>query len=203
MKSGEAPENTRSLALDLTKGIAGKYKFWESPQKVTDYNLETGIHFLNGYFENVLIDKFAIFSNGFLFEGKVATELLEAFADDVIAFITQETGIALQPDIRDTFHSSIEVSANLKMSSKFKQFSALGEAIAKTLKSYGHETPDYQISLIGLHCDVWGATGYRPTPFTFDRRAGSAHDKNLYFSSAPLKTADHLKILEMLEPLIT
>jgi hypothetical protein len=45
--------------------------------------------------------------------------------------------------------------------------------------------------------------GYRPSALTFDRRACTAYEKNVHFSIAPLKTADHLKVLAILERLFT
>jgi hypothetical protein len=39
--------------------------------------------------------------------------------------------------------------------------------------------------------------------FVFERRAGEAYSSNVYFSSAPLQTKDHLKLLDSLELLLS
>jgi hypothetical protein len=50
-----------------------------------------------------------------------------------------------------------------------------------------------------MHYDSAAMPVPRPPEFSFERRAGVIYASNEYFSSAPLRTADHIRILHELE----
>jgi hypothetical protein len=54
---------------------------------------------------------------------------------------------------------------------------------------------------IAFSADYSLIPGMKPAPFRLERRAGLGFDTNLYVSQAPLRTADHIKLLEQLEKL--
>ena len=56
-----------------------------------------------------------------------------------------------------------------------------------------------QLGGIGLHNDVPDGGMYKTSKFIFERREGEPFSRNLYFSTAPLRTKDHLELLALLE----
>jgi hypothetical protein len=189
--------------LDLVKGLQDRYKFMEIPRLVGDYDLQRGMTFLKGtYFGKFVIEKFQIYNNGILCEAKIATESVDEFLDDATRWATSELGLLTNYGGTTPYLSNIEIESELDIAENFGKFSSLGKTIANFVRSNGLTTPDYSVSEITLHSDTWLTGTPRAVAFTFGRRHGHAHADNLYFSSAPLKTKDHLKVLDELESIL-
>src|SRR3712207_5290126 len=69
-------------AAALARGCEERYSFLQGPRVVSDYNLESGVTFLRGYFNGRIIERFQIFQNGLLAEAETDTHELDFFLDD-------------------------------------------------------------------------------------------------------------------------
>jgi hypothetical protein len=78
-------------------------------------------------------------------------------------------------------------------------FQNLGPQITSLLGSYNVPVRDYDVSHLALHLDTLGSVGLQPGGFDIMRRAGVPWTENLWFSQAPLKTLDHVRLLEELD----
>jgi hypothetical protein len=190
----------------LFSAFEDRYGFLQGPRTVPEYDPAKGIHFLHGFFEDrVVIDKVSIFNDGMVCETKGTTDDADAFIDDAIEWGRQTAG--LDPDrsaeLGRAYLSRLEVHADVALADTFKQFSNFGHSIAETVRSYGQNTNDFEVSLIGLHNDLTKMPAPKPLAFTFDRRDGEAYDAGVYFAVAPMRTADHLAHLDALEKLLT
>ena len=72
------------------------------------------------------------------------------------------------------------------------------EAVDRLLANYGIKLPSYEPSQVAMTCDPTGIGGLLANPFTIERRAGFRYRANVFFSQAPLRTRDHIEVLERL-----
>ena len=188
--------------LNVARQCEQRYEFLQSPRVLADYDLTNGVTFLHGNFnDRFVIDKFAVFGNGFFAEAKVSTGECEEFLDDVMKW-GEELGsfkFAADANAPKLFLSHIEVKSTISFAHSLPKISALGKEIANTMRSYGHITPDW--GLAGLA--FGNGAPNDAASFKFEQRELSPVQNDIFFSSARMRTADHLRVLEMLETLMT
>lgn len=184
--------------LNLIRSIEERYGFLQGPRAVSEFNPKDGITFLEGQFKKEhRISRFQFFDNGLLAEGPIPTETLDDFLDD----LRQWTGeyavrpyVEVAPQAR-AYLSEIEVEVDLDIEDYFEVFSAVGKEISERVESYGQNVLDFKATQITLSCDSLNLPSPKPgVPFKFGRRDGYAYDSKVYFSSAPLRTVDHLQM---------
>ena len=186
---------------NLVRAFEEKYGFLESPKTLGDFDVSKGITFLHGYFENrVVIDKAALYNNGILVETKSTTDDCVSIIDDLISWANQNANFILEENhsLQRLYlsHFEVEVAVDLQMISE--KFQMLSDEINRFMISYGEIGRDYSLSSLEFQLDPARAG---PTPFKFERRANQPFASKLYFSSAPLRTQDHMELLELLEKL--
>jgi hypothetical protein len=193
VETREGVYETRS-PVPLIRAFQDRYGFVEVPTKLAEMNLQTGVSFRQGYFRGKVIDKFQIYANGLLCESQNDNELSDSFLDEVFIWAAQQHDITLNETAR-----AYEVAASVNLGGIFKKFASVGELIASLLKAYRQQADSYQVSGLKLHYDVSDKVASRAPEFVFERRAEEPYAQNLYFTSAPLRTIDHLQVLEVLE----
>jgi|SRR6516162_5146067 hypothetical protein len=182
--------------INLSKACEERYGFLQGPRVLSDYDLNKGITFLHGFFENHVIDNFQVFSSGIVAEAKLDTDECDRFLDDVLKWITERGGIEFsigEPTSR-LYVSQLEIQSDIRLMSAFPKLAPLGRQIADILRGYGHATPDFELS--GLS---FGATQNDTTGFKFEGREGPGVPHGIFFSQARLRTSDHLRMLEALD----
>ena len=82
------------------------------------------------------------------------------------------------------------------------KFRTIGEQLTVLLKErYEIEVPSYEVSTIHLHFDLVGKLNPQPAAFLVERRLNVPYSHNVWFAQAPLRTTDHVAILQKLESL--
>ncbi len=204
-KEPEGADNVR--ALHLTRAFEARYGFYQGPRVLADYNASTGITFLRGQFQRRwIIDKFQFFSNGILVEGMVSTDELDTFLDEATQWAHTEAGLPVSKDseVRRSYLSQIEVQADIAMDSAFVKFSKFGKDIRDAILTYGQNALAFEVSGISFNADLVETPMPKPgAAFIFARRENKSFNTGLYFSSAPLRSSDHLRFLETLQELLT
>ena len=196
------PSKSNSLyGRNLVRAFEEKYGFLESPKTVADFDVSKGITFLHGFFENrVVIEKAVLYYNGIVIETKSTTDDCVSIIADIIAWANQNANFIFEVDLAmpKLYLSHFEVEVGINLQGISKKFQMLSDTIDKCMISYGEVGRKYKCSSLTFQLDP--ASG-GPTPFKFERRAHQPFGSNLYFSSAPLRTQDHLDLLELLEGL--
>lgn len=196
------PSKGNSLyGRNLVRAFEEKYGFLESPKTVADFDVSKGITFLHGYFENrVVIDKAMLYNNGIVVETKSTTDDCVNIIGDLIAWANQNANFVFEEDqkLPKLYLSHIEVEVAINMQGISTKFQTLSDEINRCMTSYGETGRDYNLSSLAFQLDP---VSRGPTPFNFERRANQPFASNLYFSSAPLRTQDHMGLIELLEKL--
>jgi hypothetical protein len=198
-------EKTPFSHFEITRAIQSRYGFLEAPTKLADYNYQTGVTFLVGRFEQSIIRRFQIYQLGLLCEGETTTDVCDAFLDDLLKFL--ETQFAQRgrekPNTR-SYVSHLELHSEINLGMALPQL-PVGQSLWETFKSYGYEPMMYEPAGLKFQTDATQLReGVNPFgEFLFERRAEKPFFANIYFSAAPVRTSDHIKILEELERVLS
>jgi hypothetical protein len=188
--------------MRLVRATEERYGFLQGPRVVSDYNLQNGITFLDGQFGTTLITKLSVHGNGVLAEANDTTDQIDAFLDDLISFSNELLGFTVftEPDLRRAYLSQFEAEIENGLAESFSEFTEIGRKISSIVKSYGANSSPFEVTELALHCDINALELPRPGPkFSIARRAAETFDKRLYFVSAPLRTKEHISLVNELE----
>jgi hypothetical protein len=148
----------------------------------------------------VSVGEFALYSDG-LVVTTFTTDEGELFLTDLTAWAKKELGFRdLNPArVRTLYLSNVIVEFESSPNSLVNKFSLLSETLTTVLqKTYGIETP-VQLSQFGMNIDRTSSVVPNIGHFSLERRVNQPYSTNRFFSSAPLKTKDHLAFLETME----
>lgn len=204
LKIGDA-QSGNIYGKQLNKAFESRYGFIEGPMKVADYDLKKGITYLHGLYKKSVVDRCQIYENGILAESMKPVEFCDDFIDDVIDWAQVKAGISIEPmsGVPRGYYSQVEVQFDDDINSKLDIFQELSQTISNYLREYGQPQIAFGVSGISFHTDPLRLAAPKPYPFTFARRDSVPYGDNTYFSTAPLKTADHLNLLVLMGRLIS
>ena len=192
------PKGASLYGINLVRAFQQRYGFLTAPTTIEEFDLSRGVTFTHGYFrEEFVIEKIQIYNNGLLVDAKTDTTICDNFIDDVIKWgINAGLRFGESNNVRGYF-SSLEVELSKDISSVFDRFKTVGSRIGMCIAEYGGPATPFE----GIGMTFWGnypeTTG--PNTFKIERRAGKPFSANIYFSTAPLTTTDHLSVLKELE----
>lgn len=178
-----------------------RYSFIEVPETSSYLNPDKGIKFKYGKFEDISIAEISLFPDGIVAHSSAPVEVIERFVDDVVRWTEdalQAEEISSLPSVK-LFDSHVIVQSAIEFGPTLQKIEGLGRKISNLLDRYGIATKPYTIGGIGLYNDVPDGGMYKTSKFTFERREDQPFSRNLYFSTAPLRTGDHLELLAVLE----
>ena len=158
--------------------------------------------FQHGNFKDLTIEKLTVYENGALCQSDNATTAqIEEFMDDALQWSHDAFGVDLARFKRGprAYTSSLVLKADFQLGERFAAFASFGKAIGDVLRSYGQQAPDFQVGTIGFHGDYTKMPIPQAGSFVFERRAANPYSSGLYFSSAPVRTEDHMNLLNALE----
>jgi hypothetical protein len=197
---GVTPETQGGLyGINLVRAFEARYGFLEGPRTLDQFNIHNGVTFKHGIFQRkYVIDKAMIYNNGFLAEGSIPTDACYDFISDIIEWAAKEAGIVVSPeeDKPILYSSTVNIELDINMEKHLYLVNPIGEAISQKLSQYGSSFPQFEPAGILLWSSV---VTQGPSPFRLERLAGAPFELNHYFSTCPLRTQDHLEILETVE----
>lgn len=194
---------------DANKTLIERYGFVNVPTKLEEYDENKGVTFRHGKFSvrtaegtrDIVIDSFQVFNNGLLADTRSDTADADQFLDDVITWGMKTWGAIIhdsQP-MEKTFLSNLEISLTKPLATYLPSSGLLGGEISRYLTAYGLKHESYEATGLVLHFDKTTLPNSLLTNFTLARREGVPFKTGLFFSSAPLKTADHIALIEKLD----
>ena len=195
------PEGGEIYGPNLAKACEARYGFLQSPRRLEDFDFAKGVTFQYGYFENkIVIEKFQVFQNGMLVEAKITADECDAFLDDVVEWIGKEGGISATEENASArfYYSNLEVHGSFSLAEELPQLHQISREIAEKLREYHQTTVDYE--LVGL---LYGPGSGTVPAFRFERGENAPEEARLYYSAAPLRTDDHMTLLERLDAFLT
>jgi hypothetical protein len=185
-----------------------RYKFLKVPQTLEEYDEAKGVTFRHGKFQytrgketrDVVIDSLQVYNNGLLADTRSDTEDADEFIDDLLAWAVKTYDITIPAQrVEQIYLSNLEISSSKTLSNYIPSSKDISEELARYLTEYGIKHEPFEPVSFALHFDKTVLPNSLLTNFTLQRRETVPFSSGLYFSSAPLKTKDHLALLEKLD----
>jgi hypothetical protein len=188
----------------LARVMQDRYRFIQVPTKLEEYDSTKGIKFFHGVFEGAVIESAEIYNDGVAVVTRANTRDADEFIDDLFDLALREFSyhIVKIPNLVRNYNSELEVIFEKNLDEAFSKFRSVIDNINRVVASYSVGVPPFQPTGLLIHCDLTQSHFLKPLRFGVERRIGYPFDSNLYYSTAPLPTDDHLASLEELERLI-
>jgi hypothetical protein len=182
--------------------LVERYKFSGFPTKLDELTGDR-VSFRHGLFSGSAIDVFDIYRDGIVVGSKSPSDLLDAFVKDICAWMGPAIGlhrIETHP-VKRNYESHLIVKSQAPLLKTLEAVAEIGDLVGQALKSANGLEVKFHPMGFGFIPDNTLIPGMKPATFRVERKAGMPFETNFYYSSAPLPTQSHLRILERLEKL--
>ena len=189
---------------DVTKSFVDQYKFLKFPQTLEDFDPAKGITFQHGKLssggKDIIIDSFQIYNNGLLADTRDDAENADIFLDNIIEWGTKTFGqIITDQSIENVYLSNLEISLSNLLPTYAPVSKQLDAEISRYLTEYGLKHAPFELTSLVLNYDKTRMPDSVLSNFTLQRRDGMPFDSGRYYSTAPLKTKDHIALLQKID----
>ena len=187
----------------MAVGLARKYSFAIAPSKIEELTAEK-IVFAQGNFQNHRIDQLEIFSDGIVVSAKSPSNVIDAFIIELLAWANDEFGLKrIETHVSSkTYESHLIVHSQKKLLSIMDGLKGVQNSLRKMLNASTKIDVEMEHFGFSIAADLTKIAGLKPIAFRLERKADASFGSNIYYSSAPLRTSDHLKVLEQIEALV-
>jgi hypothetical protein len=187
---------------DLVAKLVEKCRFQKYPQTIQDFDEQKGVEFLAGVWDRVNVEKLTIYNNGILLDTRVSTAISEGILAEALHWAKQ-FGLTYRPDMikrwgyvsQLTFYSDVPLLGPGPEAAITKLTSRVSEKVAQRV-------PDANLNYKPIRLDLdfdRSQIQFPLAPFTIQRRTIAPFSENKYFSEAPLRSEDHIALLEEFE----
>jgi len=182
------------------KSFVERYSFLKFPQNIADMDESKGINFEVGKWNDLGIEKLALFSWGVVVDTTASTDVSEAILQDMLDWGAEKFGLSNSPGMitRRGYLSELIFTSDLSLPAVSPKLQALGTRVTDFISNNLHQTPEYEISGISLHFDVTHSRQFL-SPVRVERFSETPYQDKRYYSIAPLSTGEHIKFLEDFE----
>jgi hypothetical protein len=175
----------------------------KAPDQPKPTDQPKGVEFKHGRLKNtegraVIIQQFSMFADGIVVDTTTSTEDSDLFVSDFVSWVQIEFSLELKLG-RKLYISQLEIQAAAPLEIYSPTFKRVGKTVTELIHNYGLDVAPYQFSIVTLNFDQIGAVPPYPIPFQIERRINVPYKENMWFSQAPLRTKDHIKVLHELE----
>lgn len=195
-------------APEVLQALQAQYGFVVMPE-ISDVfpkepNPDKPIVFSRGRFARngqvKLIDHLQIYELAAVAITSTSTEDSDFFLDDAAEWAMKTFDVTIT-EITSTrmYVSQLEVEFEKPLPDLLPVLRQTAEMINDLRLTYSASPLKYSLTGLTISYDPYEAKAPAPTNFMIDRRVGFPHDKNLFFCQAPLKTEDHIRLLEEFE----
>ncbi len=187
---------------DFLSAIGARYSFASVPTDLGDA-IKNGAKFAMGKFmldgNPISIKELNIYSDGLICEAH-GTNFADLILDDLLHWAVEAFKLKerITPAHR-TYTSSLVCIFDKSVESGLGKLTAISDLLSKAYNdSYGWKYK-FDLNRLAFNVDPKDIPHLRSTNFVLERRIQVAYSENRYFSIAPLKTEDHVALLETIE----
>ncbi len=205
---GEALPLTGVYLPDLCASIAERYSFVSSPIQAPLNELQNkGAEFQLGKLqvggEEHNIQKFIIVGEGFV-ASAWSTKVAIKFLEDFLTWASDNHSFRITPDTfgRYFFLSQVIVEFEEPVDKIIRNFEALSNSVRETFRATYEVDNQFQFSSLSIDYDrtlVSDSKLNLLSQFNIERQIDQSFASNRFFCQAPLRTEDHIRLLEELE----
>ncbi|WP_419906868.1 hypothetical protein [Hoeflea sp.] len=186
----------------VARELVDRYAFADAPQSFSDLNAER-VEFRHGLFQNSAIESLEIYNDGVVVKARSDTDIIDAFLTDLRQWAEEEIGLTFTVNrtINRMYDSRLIIEADPKIIGPLSVMTDLESQIrAMVSENTGLDTEYYSAGFV-LAPDQVLLSSLRPTVFRVERWFDSEFQLNKFVCIAPLRTQQHIRLLESLEGL--
>ncbi len=200
---------TTGYLPEIAQKINDRYEFVSRPKNeellppAEDAGQLKGAEFKHGRVRRtdgrvVIVHQLTLFNDGVVVDTTTSTDDSDLILDDLAHWAKSEIRdlTLLRPRL---YVSQLEIQAAFAVENYAPAFGSLGQRISTFLTDYGSDISPYQVSAVTLNFDQIGKVPPHPGFFQIERRLNAPFKDNMWFAQAPLKTNDHIALLDDLE----
>jgi hypothetical protein len=194
--------------VDFVKRLKDKYEFLKVPEKLEEFATNpiqaqlTGISFHEGKFKignrYVGIALLQIRPGIIAVDTHTSTDDADLIIDDFVADARANSPESVTPLGPPLYVDQVEFSME-RVPPIPQEYGSAAAVIDRYLADYGLTVPKYSFWSMALNLDPHGLGQIQPPYFSIERRAGFPFSAKMFFSQAPLRTKEHLALLEQLD----
>jgi len=187
----------KALNLEVLDKMRGRYIFAKAPTKLEEVDFQKGVELQAGKFGDVRIDRISIFFNGIIVDTRSSTEDSEKVLYDILDMAREAFGATIQP-ARLAFTSKIMFRSEMRLTSLNPALPKIADQLTERATADLKHPFAFEPTAILMSVDTSQAK-IAPVTFSIERRAEVPFAEKTYFSSAPLRTAEHLEVVRTFE----
>ncbi|MCY3879903.1 MAG: hypothetical protein OXF74_12085 [Rhodobacteraceae bacterium] len=196
------PKGQAYLPL-LAAKVAERYNFSSAPQTLADIK-SPKVEFCHGLFKDCAVERFEVYNDGIIVTSCSDTDFIDAFIGDLVSWLKNEHGHAIieTHTVRRMYDSSLLVETDQDVFHPFELYTEILQLIEKSLEGSSGLNVNFQNFGFTFAADHTQISAMKPGHFRLERKEGIEFSRNQFYSTAPLRTKQHLDILERLEQLV-
>ncbi|MCY4283708.1 MAG: hypothetical protein OXC25_13760 [Thiotrichales bacterium] len=182
--------------------VEERYRFGSAPHSIEELGGNRA-EFGHGLFNGNAIEALEIYNDGIIVTSRSDTNFIDEFIVDLTAWLESEHDYCMieTHTVSKMYESILLVETDRDIFQPLDTYSKIFRMIEKALQdSCGLEIA-YQNFGFALSADQTRNSALKPIPFRFERKEGIDFSRHNFFTTAPLKTKQHLEILSRLEQL--
>ena len=186
------------IAAQLTE----RYRFGGAPHSVADFGGKK-FEFKHGLFEGNAIDILEVYNDGIIVSSRSDSDCIDKYIDDLGLWLETTHGLSVieTHTVNKMYESTLLVETDQKIFKPLDEFAGIARLIESALHDSSGLEMQYHNFGLSLSADQSQNPFLKPIPFRFERKEGIEFSRHQFFTTAPLKTKQHLNILEQLEQL--
>lgn len=202
LNAEELNPSGRPLAHDFMKAFVDRYNFVKQPT-TADEILDTqnkGLIFELGKWNDVGVAKVVLFDWGIVVETNTSTDASESILQDMLMWGAEKFGLSNRPSLitRRNYVSELVFSSDMSLPAISPELESLGNRVTNLVDGYLGGSLPFEPVGVTLAFDSTQSKQLF-TPFQIHRLAETPFSQKKYYSGAPLKTSDHIKVINDFE----
>ena len=183
--------------------VAERYSFGNVPQSIDELGGNKA-EFRHGLFEGNAIETLDVYNDGIIVASRSDTDFIDEFIEDLVTWLKDDHGYSVieTHTISKIYDSTLLVEADRDIFKPFEAYAEILRMIEKGVKDSSSLQVTYENFGLALSADQTRNPALKPSPFRFERKEGIDFSHHQYHATAPLKTTQHLEVLDRLEQLV-
>ena len=177
--------------------LAERYNFFKSPSTMDELDFQKGVEFVAGRSGAIAIDRMFLYASGIVIDTRSSTDDSLSVLRDLLDHARANAGAVISPE-RLNFVSQIVFRSDLKLSSLNPILQPIADRLTERVSINMKHPIRYEPTAFVINTDL-SQLKVTPSLFSLERRTEAPFSENIYFSSAPLSTTEHLNFLEEIE----
>lgn len=184
----------------ICEQLAERYQFTTAPHSFEELGGNKA-EFKHGLFEGSAVGALEVYNDGIIVESQSDTDFIDNFIADLNSWLEKDHSLSVidTHTVNKIYESVLLVETEQDIFRPFNVYSDVLPMIENALQDASKLTVQYENFGLALAADHTQIPGLKPMPFRFEKKEGIEFSRQMYHTTAPLKTKQHLEILERLE----